>query len=347
MNSKIIAASGLGFIIIFTIFYTLQNDTDVRNSVRESLIEMELKEPTSRPYSQSDNTPQAYFAHQTSINKIIAVDPRSLSVDLKPLPNELLILPGHYTFQDLNYNLTTEGLYRFYLPEIENQQRIVFNGNVDSLESSIAWIYSHGNSDNDKSIKELHDKALHSKIFGTCDNISHWIKYILDDHQIESRVVQTLTAENWNSYNNGHTMIEIYRPDLNKWVLYDLDNNAYFSANQIPLSLLEFHKAVGKDNYNIHFVADDTKNDISNFKENNGYDYAFISESINSNEDTLRDWYHRVIQVIIIPDTDNNYYFYDQKHRERIESYSNQYKFLEYEEFIQIFYDQDTSQNGN
>ena len=58
--------------------------------------------------------------------------------------------------------------------------------------------------------------------------------------QIESRVVQTLTVEDWNSYNNGHTMIEIYRHDFNKWVLYDLDNNAYFSANQIPLSLLEF-----------------------------------------------------------------------------------------------------------
>ena len=344
MNKKIIAAGSLSFIIIFSVFYTLQNDTDIRNSVKESLIEMELKEQVSRPYSQDDNTPQAYFVYQTSVNQIIA--DQSL-VDSGPLPDELLILPGYYTFQDLNYNLTTEGLYRFYLPEIENQQRIVFNGNADSLLSSIAWIYSHGNSDNDKSIKELYDKALHSKIFGTCDNISHWIKHVLDDHQIKSRVVQTLTVENWNSYNNGHTMIEIYRSDFSKWVLYDLDNNAYFSANQIPLSLLEFHDAVSKENYNIHFLADDTKNDISNFKENNGYDYAFVAESINSNEDTLRDWYHRVIQVIIIPDIDNNYYFYDQKHRERIESYSNQYKFLEYEEFIQIFYDQDTSKNGN
>ena len=72
MNNKIIAAIGLGFIVIFSIFYTLQNDTDVRNSVRESLIEMGLKEPISRPYSQDDNTPQAYFAYQTSINEIIA-----------------------------------------------------------------------------------------------------------------------------------------------------------------------------------------------------------------------------------------------------------------------------------
>ena len=335
MNNKIIAVSGLGFIIIFSIFYTLQNDTDVRNSVRESLIEMGLKEPISRPYSQDDNTPQAYFAYQTSINEIIA----DLSLgDSEPLPDELLILPGHYAFQNLNYDLTKEGLYRFYLPEIENQQRIVFNGDIDSLLSSIAWIYSHGNSDNNKSIKELDDKVSHSKIFGTCDNISHWIKHILDDQQIKSRVVQTLTVEDWNSYNNGHTMIEVYRHDFNKWVLYDLDNNAYFSANQIPLSLLEFYESINKENYNIHFLADDTKNDISNFKGNDGYDYAFLAESINSNENTLRDWYHRVVQVVIISDSENNYYFYDQKHREQIENYSNQYKFLEYEEFIQKFY---------
>ena len=335
MNNKIIAASGLGFIIIFTIFYTLQNDTDVRNSMEESLIEMQLKEPISRPYSQDDNTPQAYFAYQTSINEIIA--DYSL-VDSKTLPDELLIAPGYYEFQDLNYDLTKEGLYRFYLPEIENQQRIVFDSNVDSLLSSIAWIYSHGNSDNNKSVEELDDKALHSKIFGTCDNISHWIKHILDDRQIKSRVVQTLTIEDWNSYNNGHTMIEIYRDDFNKWVLYDLDNNAYFSVNQIPLSLLEFYESINKENYNIHFLADDTKNDVSNFKGNDGYDYAFFAESINSNENTLRDWYNRVVQVVIISDTENNYYFYDQKHREQIENYSNQYKFLEYEEFIQKIY---------
>ena len=133
-------------------------------------------------------------------------------------------------------------------------------------------------------------------------------------------------------------MIEVYRHDFNKWVLYDLDNNAYFSANQIPLSLLEFHESIDKGNYNIHFLADDTKNDISNFKGNDGYDYAFLAESINSNENTLRDWYHRVVQVVIISDSENNYYFYDQKHREQIENYSNQYKFLEYEEFIQKFY---------
>ena len=344
MNNKIIAVSGLGFIIIFSIFYTLQNDTDVRNSVRESLIEMGLKEPISRPYSQDDNTPQAYFAYQTSINEIIA----DLSlVDSEPLPDELLILPGHYAFQNLNYDLTKEGLYRFYLPEIENQQRIVFNGDIDSLLSSIAWIYSHGNSDNNKSIKELDDKASHSKIFGTCDNISHWIMHILDDRQIKSRVVQTLTVEDWNSYNNGHTMIEIYRADFNKWVLYDLDNNAYFSVNQVPLSLLEFHESIDKGNYNIHFLADDTKNDISNFKGKDGYDYAFFAEGINSNEDTLRNWYNRVVQVILISDTDDNLYFYNDQYREQTESYSNQYKFLEYKEFVQRFYDQNMSKNDN
>ena len=39
------------------------------------------------------------------------------------------------------------------------------------------------------------------------------------------------------------------------------------------------------------------------------------------------------IQIYTFSDSYRNYYFYDQKHRERIESYSNQYKFLEYEEY--------------
>ena len=82
--------------------------------------------------------------------------------------------------------------------------------------------------------------------------------------------------------------------------------------------MLEFHESIYKENYQIHFLASDTKNDISNFTGNDGYDFAFLMESINSNENTLRDWYDRVVQVVIIPDTENNYYFYDQKHREQM-----------------------------
>ena len=49
-------------------------------------------------------------------------------------------------------------------------------------------------------------------------------------YNIRARFVLTLTLDPWNSYDNGHSMIEVYREDLKKWVLYDVDENAYFHA---------------------------------------------------------------------------------------------------------------------
>ena len=84
-------------------------------------------------------------------------------------------------------------------------------------------------------LKNSNFKALNSKIFGTCGTITIWIQEILESNNIKSRIVQTLTLDDWNTYDNGHTMIEVYHNDLQKWILYDLDSNVYFSKNGIPL----------------------------------------------------------------------------------------------------------------
>ena len=40
---------------------------------------------------------------------------------------------------------------------------------------------------------------------------------------VKSRLVSSLTLDSWNSYDNGHIMIEVFRPELKKWVVYDID----------------------------------------------------------------------------------------------------------------------------
>ena len=216
----------------------------------------------------------------------------------------------------------------------------IYDGtNIESLLSSVSWIYTHGNSDSGKSFEELNQKAMQSKIYGVCNTISIWILQILQEQNISSRLVQTMTLDEWNTYDNSHTMIEVYRNDLEKWVVYDLDNNVFFTYDEIPLSLVEFVDHVKNNDYDIVFLASDTKLDVSNFKSgDNDYDYAFVAESITSNEDTLRNWYERIIQVPLIQGEDLEFYFFDSKNQIKIENFAPNYHFIEETKFLNDFY---------
>ena len=328
------------FPIIFSLLipiYLVETDYEFRAEVRELLIDFGLKEPPTRPYSESDNFPIVYHALNTKIKTII---PDKLNLNSKQIPDKLVIPSGTYIYYGNTYNLVDEGLYRFILPLEKNEQRIVFDGkNINSLMSAVTWIYSHGNSDNSKNIEELNFKALNSKIFGTCGTISIWIEDLLESNDIKSRVVQTLTLDDWNTYDNGHTMIEVYHVDLQKWILYDLDNNAYFLKNGIPLSLIEFIDAVKHDNYQIYILATDTTLDVSNFVANNDYEYAFYAESVYANENTLKIWYERVIQVPMISEDKFSYFTTNNvEERKQMESYASHHKFLPIDEFQSKFY---------
>lgn len=328
------------FPIIFTLFisiYLIETDYKFRAEVRELLIETGLKEPPIRPYSVSDNTPIVFHLLYTDVNTVLNDES---TINSKLLPNELIIPSGKYFFAGNTYDLSNEGLYRFILPSQTNEQRIVFDKkNINSLMSAVSWIYSHGNSDNPKNFEEINSKALNSKIFGTCGTISVWIQEILESQNIKSRIVQTLTLDNWNTYDNGHTMIEVYRTDLKKWVLYDLDTNAYFSQNEIPLSLVEFVDTVKNNNYEINLLATDTTLDVSNFLTKNNYDYAFYAESVYANENTQKNWYKRVIQIPMIGINEFSYFTTDSnEERTRMENYASHHKFLSIDEFHSKFY---------
>jgi len=336
MNKYLIIIIPIIFSLIIPI-YLVETDYKFRAEVRELLIDFGLKEPPTRPYSQSNNIPIVYHALFTNVKIIIPDDSDS---NLKELPETLIIPSGKYSFNGNIYDLSNEGTYRFIIPLEKNEQRIVFDGNnINALMSSVAWIYSHGNSDNHKNFEEINTKALTSKIFGTCGSISIWIQEILKLQNIESRIVQTLTLDDWNTYDNGHTMIEIYRDDLKKWVLYDLDSNHYFSKNGIPLSLIEFVDAVKNNNYDTHILASDTKLDVSNFVAENDFDYAFYTESIYATKNTKENWYKRIIQIPMIGEGKFSYFTTNNvEERKQMESYASHHKFLSIDEFQSKFY---------
>ena len=248
----------------------------------------------------------------------------------KPLPVRLIINPGYYFWRDKVYDLRIEGIYRFFKYDKTQEQRIVYKNNLYDLLSSLSLIHTHGIGDDHLNINELTQKALKNKLVLTCGYISRWINNILKSLKIKSRLVATLTLDKWNNYDNGHTMIEIYDRNLKKWILFDIDNNSYFINQQRkePLSLIEFSKYVKSKHYNLEPLA----YDISYANNMN----SFYNEKVFFDK---KNWYRRVVQVIMIFDEEYGKYFhFDLKNKKRIQSYSNNYTYINPIKFMKKFY---------
>ncbi len=213
----------------------------------------------------------------------------------KALPNGLIIPPGYYIFNNQCYDLTAEGLYRFNLPEQYNEQRIVYHRDVHLLMSSLAWVVTHGESDDHLAYRNLIIKAKQKKLFLTCEAVARFAFQLLTELVIKARIIGARTLDQWNSYDDGHYLLEVYRDDLGQWVLYDLDTDSWFLYNQKPLSLFEFMDHREK-NYEIKSLSSDSRLKLIDAAGSN-YDFAFIHEARLAN---LKQWYQRVMQLVFI-----------------------------------------------
>jgi hypothetical protein len=323
------------FVNAFLLYQHKGNIKSFKESLFENLKLQEKPKKEVRPFPVENNTPLVYYAF---LDNIELVQSSPINKGALEIPGSLIIRPGIYVFYDNVYDLRREGLYRFIYPGQKNHQRIVYAQNVTALLSAIAWIHSHGNSDDKKQLAEINRKALHAKLFMTCGKIASWARKVLESDAVKARIVTTLTLDSWNAYDNGHTMIEVYFENYRKWIVYDLDNNAYFTHDGSPLSLIELVKYIATGGYEVKYLASDIKLDVSNFIDHStAYDYAFLSEFNLANEKLLRHWYRRVMQVPLIEDGDY-YYFFDGANRTRIANYSRKYIYVDEWEFMRKFY---------
>lgn len=292
----------------------------------------------------AEDEPFAYRAYMSVVEPVGATE----AGPAEELPDELVIAPGAYRVFGKRYELKKEGLYRFVDPGQSNQQRIVHGKDPDALLSGIAWIVSHGTADEGLSLWEMRQKALTGKLSLTCGLISSLAKKILQEAGIECRIVFCLTLDKWNSYDNGHTMIEVLHHKSSKYVLYDLDNNAYFTSpdGQRRLSLLDWveatsisaHPAGGGPAhamaYAMHPLAGDTRLDVAGFRSEEGFDWTFLGERTHAD---LHKWYRRVAQVPLIK-KGAHHYFFNEADKDRIVSYNPRFRYIDKDQFLRRFY---------
>lgn len=190
---------------------------------------------------------------------------------------ELVIPPKIYCFSGKKFNLTDGGyrvikigtLYNFY---------IVHNGTSESILKGLAWATQHGSTDNKYSNLELESLAKRKKLSLTCGHITRLATSILNKNAYKTRKVIALTLDKWNTYDNSHTLFELYDSKNRNWFIVDLDNNIIFKDYQNKkINAKELFDDIADGKIKTKFVdlANDSKVDPA-------FDYAFIAENITS-----------------------------------------------------------------
>ena len=251
-----------------------------------------------------------------------------------PFDGKLTVAPGIYKIGNEVLNMNGEGLYRALIPFKQNYQVIVYRNDVAKLMSSLSWIITHGTTDDNLPDDPLLNKAMHDKVYISCERACVFARNFLSKYGISSRIIQGRAIDKPNGFDEGHILLEVMIPETRKWTLFDLDNNAIFREAGKPeyLNLLEFKDALENGTLEVLPLSIDKKVDISQFKEGD-YSFSFYSESITASNETLIKWYKRILGVVLI---DNHYY--NAAGTETLKKYSNSCVYLDKEAFRKKFY---------
>lgn len=208
------------------------------------------------------------------------------------------------------YCLEEEGLYRFF--DVQNKtikQVYLYIGDVYLFLGFLSVLYfvhgyRHDDVLNGSDLKNVFLKS--SKLSITCGTKAVLTCKMLESLSIRSRLVSTLTLDDWNSWDNGHTGIELYDTSLRSWVFYDADlgcklkyDNKYVNVGQ----LCRLYKS--KNNlYMLEAEYPWGHTQVDNYTDRNIPDkdlfFSLLCESIFLCDKARHEWYKRVMQVPII-----------------------------------------------
>lgn len=139
------------------------------------------------------------------------------------LPATMVVAPGVYTALGRQIDMATEGLYRITNFAGSSVQVISYASDIDALIRGIAWLSQHGDADDDStSAATSLARARTRTVSHTCGDVGPMAQAILTQAGVQSRVVNGLTMQPLNGYDNGHTLLEIIADE--QWCLIDPDS---------------------------------------------------------------------------------------------------------------------------
>jgi len=226
-----------------------------------------------------------------------------------------LIVKGEKTveFDGNTYHLKEEGLYRFLLIPHKIQNLILLRSSSPlPLLRCLSLLQIHGNRHSKESRDRLKEKLREEAwISITCGTISSLGEKILKEEGFRARRVSANTLEKWNTYNNGHCLLEVFLPEQG-WTLVDLDMGFLFRGKSKFLSAYEFWKMV-QEGIKPKFYSLSENPIDPYFLSPIGFNFSPYYKWKFNKIEWKWDWYRRIFQTIGIREREKSIFFGPEK----------------------------------
>ena len=162
------------------------------------------------------------------------------------LPAGNIVPQGTYNVFGVSVDMTGEGLYRVSDFAGQSVQVITFAGDIETLISAIGWMSQTGYSDGVTYGSGFQTTVRSRNLSTSCGATAGLAQTIMAQCGIMTRSVGGLaTGLPLNSYDNGHTIAEVWFPSLQKWVAVDFLMKYFFENSSHDLiNMLEMHDIV-------------------------------------------------------------------------------------------------------
>lgn len=251
-------------------------------------------------------------------------------------PDYFLMPPAVYAFNGPSYDCSLEGLYVYYVINTANAYRIVYSQNIDTLLHSITWLHSHGyREDNVNYATAKYVCKSGDKIHMTCGSIVNFTCNVLNELSIPNRFILWLTLDPWNSYNNGHSVVEVKKG--NSWKVWDMDMRCTFSQNSVDLNAWQLKQAIANNDFQVNKFSTSPIFAYGDLAYG-GYNYQLFLETTFLYPATMKTAYRRSCQVLLIRQGEYFYFTCNPSDRARVESYSPSFVYMTQQAFLETFY---------
>lgn len=251
------------------------------------------------------------------------------------LPDNLCVSPGTYVLAGQVWNMTAPGVYRFSAEGMNLRQVLVPTKDPRVNCELTQWLHGYGSTDHRHNTDKCIELAKTRRIWLTCTGAAHLAVAILRMCGHSARVVMGLTMDEWNTYNNGHTLIEVKTDD--GWIRFDPTIGGWPQINGLPVSLLQLTREQEKS-FRLSFVHTCLARSFGKVQYRSEPGEFWLEQAL-LNDDLYIDWYQRVMQL---PGILSEGYFHfpisDSLTRTRMLSYSTTFRSQTLSKFEGFFY---------
>ena len=248
-----------------------------------------------------DDSIVAYHCSDNGVRELTAETQRDEVTD--DLPSELMIPSGWYSICGWTYDCSLPGVYRFTMPQKWNEQRVVAASDGFRTALFLTLLFVRGNRDNGRSVDDRKRRAMRGLLVNTCGPAAVLVSDLLRESGFDCRVVSTHTTMELNSYNNGHTMLEVRDAGTGRYRLIDVDRKCYFVHESLGiLDLFDFCRCINhREPFDIRSTNASSLVDWPGFIDvRSGFNYQFIEYLFHGSDQRSLALYRRIAAVPMI-----------------------------------------------